>query len=311
MLKKLFGVIAVCCCAVFAAEIDLATTGEASLAMPQGNIIFKCVDNALQVNVECQSEVLPALKRKYATLQWNVWEGESVDLTFSPYGGWPGYRLRLNPSGKFFQSFNGEPKWISPYFKAKATFTENGWLASFTLPFAALETDINAGTEKPSRQVLPSVKWNMAISRRAMNAQGKVDVLVPEGVKPSSLTECLKLKLAANGIAPYRATALCSVKAIPLSMAGAGNVSGRVCPAKDAKASFTGKLLLYLHVDEDVSKIAECEYKVEAGAESSFSLPAKVEETGGKLSFHVELLDAEGKLVHVSRFLNVENPWAE
>jgi hypothetical protein len=50
---------------------------------------------------------------------------------------------------------------------------------------------------------------------------------------------------------------------------------------------------------------------VEAGAEFSFTLPVKVEETGGKLSFHVELLDADGKLVHVSRNLNVENPWAE
>lgn len=311
MLRKLFCMIAVCCCAVFAAEIDLATTGEASVAMPQGNIIFKCVDNALQVDIECQSEVLPALKRKYSSLQWNVWEGEAVDLTFSPYGGWPGYRLRLNPSGKFFQSFNGEPKWTSPYFKAKASFTENGWLASFTLPFAAMETDMNAGTEKPSRQVLPSVKWNVAISRRAMNAQGKADWCVPEGVKPSSLTECLKLKLAAKSIAPYRKSALCSVKATALAMNGTGTVSGRVCPAKDAKEPLVGKLLLFLHVDNDVSKVTECEVKAEAGAEFSFNLPVKVEETGGKLSFHVELLDAEGKLVHASSNLNVENPWAE
>ena len=310
-MKKLFCLIAICCCAVFAAEIDLSATGEASLVMPQGNIVFKYVDDGLQIDVQCQSEVLPALKRKYASLQWNVWEGESVDLTFSPYGGWPGYRLRLNPSGKFFQSFNGSPKWASPYFKAKASFTENGWLASFTLPFAALETDIYAVEEKPSRQVLPSPKWQVAIARRAMNAQGKVDVLVPEGVKPSSLTECLKLKLAADKIAPYRKAAICDVKASELSTAGTGKVTGRVIPGKEVQGAFAGKMLLFLHVDEDVSKLVECELKAEAGADYSFTLPAKVDETGGKLSFHLELLDAEGKLLRVSRSLNVENPWAE
>lgn len=295
--------------ALMGQSLELTTGDGKTIELPMTKVETEIDADHLYLKFICEEPQADFLKVKYKKPQWDVFSGEAVEFSFSPYGGWPGYRFRLNPSGKFFQSFYGSPKWTSRYITSDVEIQDKSWTAAVKIPFAALENDAFLDIGKTGKTpFLISSNWRANFLRHR-RVTGKLEAFAWSS--GNSLTESGYLKLPPDLLNEFRRIALKDLKIGAVDAAtGKTTLSGIFVIPRESPA-FAGTATVLLSEDREQKRLAEIPLKLEAGAEKTFSIPFTLQESGKRFSINLEIVNESGRLIKASRDLPVENPWVD
>ncbi len=292
--------------AIFAAALAVLSVGESHSVKiddrTEAEVTLR--KDALQINWNCAENNMEYVNNFYRKSRWDVFSGESVDCTFSPFArtnrpsmGFPDYRLLTNPSNTFFAGFYGKPR-PSAAFTSKTVRGDKGWTVEWVIPFAALETSKypDAASEKT---FMPGNVWSFKFSRRSESGGKKSVASSPVAV----------FQFPPEVLAPYRQIMLICYRSVKSKKAGDSVIS---CALRNTAAGeFIGKAKLYLHAGKEISLLKEIALKIPAKGAMRIDQPVTLPEKAAKFKIRTVIEDQNGLPVRISYDLPIENPWVE
>ena len=294
--------------AIFAAALVALSVGEShSLKIDdRTEVKIMLLKDAVQINWTCAESNMEFVNSHYknARLRWDVFKGEAVECTFSPFGAetsktmaFPSYRLLTNPSNVFFAAFLGKPR-PSAAFQSKTVRGAKDWTVEWVIPFAALETS-KFHDAASTVTYAPRVCWTFKFSRRSETA----------GKKTVNASPLVTIKFPADIIASCRRILLVGYQGNKAKQAGVSVISGALRNTEDTE--FTGKVKIYLHAGNEISLLKEIDIKIPAKGALRFDQPVTLPEKAVKFKIRTVIEDSAGVPVRISRDLPIENPWVE
>ena len=290
--------------AAFAAALIFLTVDEhCSVKVDdRTEVMLTLRSDSVRIDWTCAEDNMEYVNSFYGKPRWDVWNGEAVECSFSPYGregsnamGNPDYRLLSNPSNNFFSAFRGERILFSP-FTSKTVRREKNWSVSWCIPFSALETfgGSDVSDEKAS---LPGNIWTFKFSRRTETG----------GKKSSVSSPVMVLKIPEKVMAPYRRIVLAGCRSAEAGEAGNVVISCEL--HNTAKDDFTGKAELRLLAGEEISILKEIELQIPSGESVRFDQTVSLPKKAVKFRIQAVIEDSNGLPIRISRDLPIENPW--
>ena len=291
--------------AIFAAALVALSVGESHNVKIDDRTEAKVTlrKDALQINWNCAENNMEYVNNFYKKSRWDVFSGEAVDCTFSPFAGaksttmaFPDYRLRSNPSNTFFAGFYGKPR-PSAAFTSKTVRGDKGWTVEWVIPFAALETSKypDAASEKT---FMPGNVWSFKFSRRSESG----------GKKSVATSPIAMFQFPPEIIAPYRQIMLICYRSVKSKKAGDSVIS---CALRNTAGEFVGKARFYLHAGKEVTLLKETDIKIPAKGAMRIDQPITLPEKAAKFKIRTVIEDQNGLPVRISYDLPIENPWVE
>ena len=296
MLKKImFAFTAIsAACSMYAVE---------KISFDMNDISIEMKAEGVEISWFCKEPNMEYVKKYYAKPRWNVFKGEALEMYFTPYSGtagakiaFPYYRMLVNPSGRYITAFL-TPDWSSAgVFPKVEKVGDDGWQAKWFIQYAALEsTFYNSSKGKPIRM---QNKWRFDFKYRR-SAGGKNEI---SAAKPFILS------VPETMLSVYRQCILNGVKAIPGQN---GKVKLEAILTNTAKTPFSGKAqwILYSDGKPEVCK----EQQIQSAASGTVDCGAEITlpEQAVKFAIALQIIDANGKVIRISRKLAVKNPYVE
>ncbi len=290
-------------------NLTLKTDIPQHISLPMTDIKIKIDADHLILTYISEEPQADFLRVKYKKPQWNVFDGEAVEITFSPYGGRPGYRFLLNPSGKFFQSFYGSPKWTSRYITGKVEIQDNSWNVKIRIPFATMENDHFLNPDASEKNLfLISEHWKVNFIRNR-RMTGRLEYFAWS--KEKNLAKSGNLVLPVNHLSAFRKIALKKLKVDTVDADTGKTALHGIFAIPERSTVFSGSAKVILYADRDKKLLSEIPLKLASGERRKFTIPFTLEESGKHFGINLEVYDENGRLVRVSRDLPVQNPWVE
>lgn len=259
--------------------------------------------DGVEINWFCKEPNMEYVKKFYSKPRWNVFSGEAMELQFSPYasrGGarmpFPYYRLMVNPSGSKLTAFL-TPDWRSAgVFPKIEGMTSEGWKAKWFIQYAALESSYY-NTAKAAPLFMQN-RWRLDFKYRR-SAGGKSEMV---SAQPFILT------VPAEAVAVYRQIYLAGVKAVP---GKGGEVALAAVVNNTQNAPFAGKAQWLLYSDGKMEIIKELPLNIAAKGNAAADIKYTLPERAVKFAVALQVIDNTGKVIRISRQLNVANPYVE
>ncbi|MBR7107221.1 MAG: hypothetical protein IKC89_02270 [Lentisphaeria bacterium] len=273
-------------------------------------VSFDMNDVSIEVKAEgveitwfCKEPNMAYVKKYYAKPRWNVFSGEALEICFTPYSGsarakitFPYYRMLVNPSNRYITAFL-TPDWSSAgVFPKVEKVGDDGWQVKWFIQYAALESSFyNTGKGKAIRM---QNKWRFDFKYRR-SAGGKNEVL---SAKP------FILNIPETTLAGYRQCVLKGVKAIP---GQGGKVTLEAQLVNTAKTPFSGKAQWILYSDGKPEVCKELPVYTAASGTMDCRAEITLPEQAVKFATALQIIDAKGKVIRLSRKLALNNPYVE
>lgn len=259
---------------------------------------------ALKINWTCKESNMTFVKNHYKNvrLRWNLFTGETVDMTFSPHARKnyknvlpPNYRIITNPSAVFFTAFLGKSR-PSKSFINKVKMNDADWTVEWEIPYAALGT---ANFLKPASKnhYVPTNFWAFSFNRRSETSGKKTYNSAPVQV----------IEIAPDILAPYKQIMLLNFTAQNGDKAGQTVIDFNL--KNITAAAFEGKVKIALLEGAAETLLKEEAVTIAAKAEKKVNYTATLPEKAVKFGVKVYVYNKEGTLVRVSRDLAIDNPW--
>ena len=293
--------------AIFVAALVALSVGETHSVKVNENTEVKLTlrKDALQIVWNCMEKNMDYVNSFYKKPQWNVWKGEVVDCTFSPFAweknptqiGVPDYRQLTNPSNTFFTAFYGKSR-PSFLFTSKTVRGDKAWTVEWIVPFAGLET--SKYPDIASDKIFPPGRtWGFKFSRRCETS----------GKKTESTTPVILVQLPKEVMEPYRQIMLINYKGAKTDKTGVSRITCTLRNTTDKE--FTGKAKLCLLANKEVSVLKEIDVKVPAKGAMRINEQVTLPEKAAKFHIRTVIEDQNGLPVRISYDLPIENPWVE
>ena len=273
------------------------------VAFEMNQVTIEAKDNGVEISWFCQEPNMEYVKKFYSKPRWNVFTGEALELHFTPHSGkaagriaFPYYRMLVNPSGRFITAFL-TPDWSSAGVYPKVEKLEkDGWYAKWFINYAALESSFyNVPNGKP---LSTHHQWRFDFKYRR-SAGGKSEIL---SGKPFILNIPREL------LVPYRQLVLNGVKAVP---GNGGKVALAATLSNTYKTAFTGKAQWLLYSDGQAEVCKELPVSLAAAGKMDCAAEITLPERAVKFAVALQVIDASGKVMRISRKLAVKNPYVE
>lgn len=278
------------------------------IEMPMTRVQVTATADALVAEFTCEEPNMDFIRKKYATSQWNVFGGENVELFVSPFGGTPNYRFLINPSKNMVQAFMGDAKWRNDNIKGDVNMNDSSWTATFTIPYSALEDDdIRPNAPKSRKPLRQGQKWKANFSR-SRRASGKPEFFKWDKGADLGAKGNGRLVFPDDIFATFPNVAIQS-----LSVSAPDDDGKAVCNGViiDLAAGFSGEAQFILFVDKNSSCIHKLPISLKQGENAPFNVPIQLPEHSGKFKLALNIIDANGKPVRISRSISIDNPWME
>ena len=296
MLKKIAVVL-------FALMMLQGAVAAEKVAFEMNHLTIDVKDNGVEISWFCQEPNMEYVKKFYSKPRWNVFAGEALEIYFTPYSGkaagriaFPNYRMLVNPSGRFITAFL-TPNWSSAgVFPKVEKLEKDGWYAKWFINYAALESSFY--NDPKGKSLYPNNQWRFDFKYRR-SAGGKNQVL---SAKPFILNIPKEL------LVPYRQCVLSGVKAVP---GNGGKVALAATLSNSFKTAFTGKAQWLLYSDGKAEVCKEMPVSLAGSGKMDCSAEITLPERAVKFAVALQVIDASGKVVRISRKLAVKNPYVE
>lgn len=293
--------------AIFAAALVALSVGETHSVKVDDNTEVKLTlrKDSLQIVWNCMEKNMEYVNSFYKKPQWNIWKGEAVDCSFSPFAweknptklGFPNFQQLTNPSNYCFSFFYG--KRLTPVpFPSKTVRSNKDWSVEWIVPFAGLET--SKFPDAASDKIFPPGNtWGFKFSRRSETS----------GKKTLATTPVILIQFPKEVIEPYRQIMLIHYKGVKTEKAGVSRITCTLRNTTDKV--FSGKAKLCMLAGKEVSVIKEIDVKVPAKGIMKIDEQVTLPEKAVKFHIRTVIENQNGLPVRVSYDLPIENPWVE
>ena len=288
---------------LFALLVCQSVISAEKVTFDMNQVTVEVKDNGVEISWFCQEPNMEYVKKFYSKPRWNVFAGEALEIYFTPYSGnaagkiaFPYYRMLVNPSGRSLTAFL-TPDWSSAgVYPQVEKLDKDGWYAKWFINYAALESSFYNVANGKALQ--PRNKWRFDFKYRR-SAGGKSEVL---SAKPFILT------LPEAVIAPFRQLSLSGVKTVP---GQSGKVALEAVLTNTVNAPFTGKAQWLLYSDGKAEVCKELPVNASASGKMDCRAEITLPERAVKFAVALQIVDASGKVMRISRKLAVKNPYVE
>ena len=288
---------------LFALLMLQSVVAAEKVTFEMNQVTIEAKDNGVEISWFCQEPNMEYVKKFYSKPRWNVFAGEALEIHFTPYSSnaagkiaFPYYRMLVNPSGRSLTAFL-TPDWSSAgVWPQIEKLEKEGWYAKWFINYAALESSFyNVSNGKA---LSPRNKWRFDFKYRR-SAGGKNEVL---SAKP------FVFSIPEEMIAPYRQLVLSGVKAVP---GNGGKVALAATLSNTFKTPFAGKAQWLLYSDGKAELCKEIPVSLAAAGKMDCSAEITLPERAVKFAVALQVTDAAGKVLRISRKLSVKNPYVE